>query len=237
MTALAAALAVPAGPMTVDVELAADERGLVVVGPNGAGKTTILRGLLGVRPARGTVRVGEELLFDSARGIDVPTEERRLAYVPQDYALFPHLSAADNVAFALRGPRVERRRQAGALLERLGVAAIADRRPAALSGGERQRVALARALALEPRALLLDEPLAALDVEAKDGVRAFLAAELRKLGRPFVLITHDADDVRAFGAPILVVEKGRVAQRGELAALARSPATAFAAKFFAGETS
>src|SRR6185503_14475039 len=145
------------------------------------------------RPARGWIRAGEELLFDAGRGIDVPVEERRLGYVPQNYALFPHLTALENVAFGLRGPAGRARAQA--LLASLGVADLAHRPAPRLSGGEKQRVALARALAVEPRVLLLDEPLAALDVETRAEVRAFLVAELRAIDRPFILVTHDANDV------------------------------------------
>ena len=136
-------------------------------------------------------------------GCDLPTEERGIAYVPQDYALFPHLTAAENVAFALAcarpaPPAAQRREQARAWLDRLGALACADRRPATLSGGERQRVALARALARSPRALLFDEPFAALDAGVRGDVRRFLRARLAELGLPALLVTHDrADVVRA----------------------------------------
>jgi ABC-type sulfate/molybdate transport systems ATPase subunit len=229
MTTLAARIAVRAGALDLDVALDVDERGLILVGPNGAGKTTTLLALVGARrPERGRIAIGGELLFGV--GIDRAIEERGLAYLPQDYALFPHLTAAGNVAFGLRGPRTERMQRARSLLERLGVGSVADRHATTLSGGERQRVALARALAPAPRAVLLDEPLAALDVEARGDVRAFLAAELRALGRPFIVITHDRDDVRALAAPICVLERGRVVQRGELSELEAAPATPFVEK-------
>ena len=236
MTTLEANIAVRLDAFTLEVALEVDERGLVVVGPNGAGKTTVLLALLGARrPARGRIAIAGDMLFDSAGGIDRPTEERGLAYLPQDYALFPHLTAERNVAFGIRGPRAARRAKARSLLERLGVAAVADRLPAALSGGERQRVALARALAPAPRALLLDEPLAALDVESRRSVRSFLVAELRAQYRPFIVITHDRDDVRAFDAPVAVIEQGRIVQRAEPAALEAAPATSFTARLFSGE--
>jgi molybdate transport system ATP-binding protein len=231
MIGLEANVALRAGALELAAELHADARGAVVVGPNGSGKTTLLLALLGVRrPARGFVRIDGEPLFDGGRGIDVPVEERRLGYVPQQYALFPHLTVLENVGFAL--PRRAPAEKARELLDRLGVVELAQRRPAALSGGEKQRVALARALAADPRALLLDEPLAALDVETRAEVRAFLAAELRAIGRPFVLVTHDPDDVRALAAPVLVIEAGRIVQRGEVAALEREPATDFVRKLF-----
>jgi ABC-type sulfate/molybdate transport systems ATPase subunit len=235
MTSLVASIAVRLGAFDLDVAFEVDERGLVLVGPNGAGKTTLLLATLGARrPSRGRIGIAGEVLFDSAGGIDRPTEERGLAYLPQDYALFPHLTAIQNVAFGLRGTRAERKAKAHSLLERLGVGAVADRLPAALSGGEQQRVALARALAPSPRALLLDEPLAALDAQSRRSVRAFLVAELRAQGRPFIVITHDRDDVRAFDAPVAVVERGRIVQRAEPAALETSPATSFVARLFDG---
>jgi molybdate transport system ATP-binding protein len=231
MTALVAHVCVRLGALDLDVALEVDERGLVLVGPNGAGKTSVLLSMVGARrPSRGRVTIAGDVLFDSAGGVDRATEERGLAYLPQDYALFPHLTAAKNVAFGMRGPRAERIEKARALLDRLRVGSVADRLPGALSGGEQQRVALARALAPAPRALLLDEPLAALDVESRRSVRAFLVAELREQHRPFIVITHDRDDVRAFDAPVVVVEHGRVVQRAEPAALEASPATSFAAR-------
>ncbi len=236
---LEGSFALQAGALALEVALAADARGLVIVGPNGAGKTTTLLALLGVRrPQRGHVRVDGEPLFDAAAGIDVPPERRRIAYVPQDYGLFPHLSALENVAFALGcGPappaRGDRRARARALLASLGIERVAATRPASLSGGERQRVALARALAIGPRAFFLDEPFAALDVEARGEVRAFLRAQLAAQGRPYVVVTHDPDDVAAFDAPIVVLEAGRVVQRGPRAELELRPATPFVRAFFA----
>jgi molybdate transport system ATP-binding protein len=235
MTALTASIALRAGALDLEIALEVDERGLVLVGPNGAGKTTVLLALVGARrPARGRVAIAGDVVFDSAGGIDLPTEERGLAYLPQSYALFPHLTAAQNVAFGLRGPRAERLDKARALLGRLGVGAVADRHPGALSGGEQQRVALARALAPAPRALLLDEPLAALDVESRQSVRAFLVAELRAQHRPFIVVLHDRDDIRAFAAPVAVVEHGRVVQHGELASLEATPASSFTARLLGG---
>ena len=230
---LTAELVVLAGVLEVELRLAVDGRGLVIAGPNGAGKTTALLALVGARrPVRGRIAVAGEVLFDAGAGIDLPPEERGLAYLPQDYALFPHLDAVANVAFGVRGRRRERLDRARSLLERLGIAHVAGRRPAALSGGERQRVALARALAAAPRALLLDEPLAALDVEARDDVRTFLLSELRAQGKPFIVVTHDRQDIRSLAAPVVVIEGGRVVQRGEVEELERAPASAFVARLF-----
>jgi ABC-type Fe3+/spermidine/putrescine transport system ATPase subunit len=205
----------------------------VVVGPNGAGKTTLLMMILGaVKPRDGHVRLGDERLYDAAAGVDVPIEGRRIGFVPQRYGLFPHLDVRGNVAFGLAGAtRAERLRAATAALEELGIAALATRRTARLSGGEAQRVALARALVHRPDALLLDEPLAALDAAIRQDTRRFLADRLRALGVPTVIVTHDRADAEAFGGEIVVMERGAVVQRGRLPELGARPATAFVARF------
>jgi molybdate transport system ATP-binding protein len=231
---LQAKLSVRLGTFALELALETDAC-LAIAGPNGAGKTTALLALLGiVRPEGGQVRLAGQALFDAAAGVDLPTEERGIAYVPQDYALFPHLTASGNVEFALGcvgRPRPQRREEARALLDRLGVLACADRLPAALSGGERQRVALARALARQPRALLFDEPFAALDAGARGAVRLYLRERLAELGLPAVVVTHDRADVEALGVPVLVLEGGRVVQRGSLAELEARPATEYVARF------
>jgi molybdate transport system ATP-binding protein len=155
----------------------------------------VVAGLL--RPREGRVACGEEVWLDTARGIDVPPEERRCGYLFQEYALFGHLRAWQNVAYGLRDtPRAERRQRAHELLERFGVGELADARPRTLSGGERQRVALARAVARRPAALLLDEPLAALDSRTRAGRGRELAALLRDADVPALLVTHDFTEAR-----------------------------------------
>lgn len=221
------------GPLLVDVELDTAPGTLVVVGPNGAGKTSLLSLLLGVLPAlRGKVEVGGAVLLDTDAGVDVPLEHRRLGYVPQDYALFSHLTVRGNIEFALASAepeldRAARGRRIDALLGDLGLAAHGERRTQALSGGEKQRVALARALSIGPRALLLDEPLSALDVHSRREVRTFLAAHLGKLGLPTVVVTHDAADARALGHRIAVLEEGRITQAGTWEELTARPASPF----------
>jgi molybdate transport system ATP-binding protein len=224
------------GTLALDVDFEVGEGSLVIVGPNGAGKTSLLGLLLGVLPAeQGRVELAGGVLFDGAAGVEVPVEARRIGYVPQDFALFPHLTVRGNVDFALAsGPSpAPRERRATAVLRDLGLEAVADRRPATLSGGEKQRAALARALSVEPRALLLDEPLAALDVHARREVRAFLAGYLRALSVPTIVVTHDPDDARLLGARVAVLEAGKIVQLGTWSELASRPATAFVAELTA----
>jgi molybdate transport system ATP-binding protein len=227
------------GALVLDAELDSGPGTLALVGPNGAGKSTLLSLVLGVLPVEhGRVAVGGSVLLDTSAAVDVPLEQRRLGYVPQDYALFSHLSVRGNVGFALasapEGPSgQERVRRLSEVLDELGLAALAERRPHTLSGGEKQRVALARALAASPRALLLDEPLAALDVHSRREVRAFLAAFLGRTGLPAVVVSHDADDARLLGQRIAVLENGRITQLGTWDELTAQPASPFVARFVA----
>jgi molybdate transport system ATP-binding protein len=198
---------------TLDVDVRFARGVTVLAGPSGAGKSTLLRIVAGLlRPDEGRVVIDGRVVDDAGAG--VPAFRRDVAYVFQEYALFPHLDVLDNVAYGLaaRGvARTARRATASAWLERLGIGALARARPRALSGGERQRVALARALAWTPRALLLDEPFAALDDATRTGVRDEVRATLAALGVPVVLVTHDESDVAAFDAPVVRLERGRVA--------------------------
>ena len=206
---------------------------LALAGPSGAGKTSVLRIVAGLlHPEHGRVSCGEEVWLDTAAGADVAPERRRCGYVFQEYALFPHLRAWQNVAYPLRDlPRRERHRRALELLDRFGLGALADARPRDLSGGERQRVAVARALARRPAALLLDEPLSALDARTRASAARELASVLRDSGVPALLVTHDFIEAALLGVQVGVIDGGRLVQIGSAAELAASPASAFVADF------
>jgi molybdate transport system ATP-binding protein len=220
---LEVALTVPAG------------RTLVLAGESGAGKTTILRLLAGLdTPRAGRVVLNGQPLLDTARGAFLPAWKRPVGYVAQDDALFPHLTVRENVAFGLRSegrPAREIRSRVGAMLERLGLEGLAERRPAELSGGERQRTALARALVLEPALLLLDEPLSALDLRTRDAVRAGLRRLLAELPGVTLYVTHQPAEALLFGDEIAVLEQGRITQSGTGDELLRRPRSEYVATF------
>jgi molybdate transport system ATP-binding protein len=230
MVALSVDLTVPARGFDVGLALDVGRETVALVGPSGAGKTTVLRAIAGlVRPARGRVECDGETWFDSERRVDRRPEERSVGLVFQDYALFPHLSVERNVAFGGRGHA-----RAEELLERFGIRHLARARPRELSGGERQRVALARALAREPKALLLDEPTAALDAHTRAGVRAELGELLRQLGLPALLVTHDFEDAAALADRVGVLVDGELRQVAPPADLVASPADGFVASLAGG---
>jgi molybdate transport system ATP-binding protein len=216
------------GKLALDVALEVPRGScLALGGPSGAGKTTVLRIAAGlVRPDEGRVRCGEHTWLDTARGIDLPPERRRCGYVFQDYALFGHMSAWRNVAYA-----GATRQRAHELLERFGLGDRADAKPPELSGGERQRVALARALARDPGVLLLDEPLSALDTRTRAAAARELAGVLRETGVPALLVTHDFHEAAQLGDRVGVLDRGRIVQLGEPAELAARPASPFVADF------
>jgi len=231
---LRARLRTQVGALALDIALAVPAgRCVALAGPSGAGKTTVLRALAGLlTPAEGRIDCGGDTWLDRDRGIALAPERRGCGYLFQDYALFGHLSVWRNVAYGLRElPRRERRARALALLERFGVAALADRRPGGLSGGERQRVALARALAPRPRALLLDEPLSALDARSRGRAARELARLLAELEVPALLVTHDFAEAALLGDEVAVLDGGRIVQRGTAAELAARPASGFVADF------
>lgn len=207
---------------------------LAVLGPNGSGKSTLLAAVAGLVPVgAGHVRIGTTVLDDTTTGIRVPPEQRPVGFVFQQYLLFDHLSVLDNVAFGPRArgaSRRESRRIAEPWLERFGLADRRDDRPGRLSGGQAQRVALARALAIEPRVLLLDEPLAALDATSRRQVRRDLRHDLAAFDGVRILVTHDPVDAYALADRIAVLDAGSVAQTGTVAEITAHPRSRFVAE-------
>ncbi len=220
---------------TVQVSLTIPGGILVLLGPSGHGKTTLLNFIAGVmHPDQGRVQVGDRVFFDSRQGVNVSMEDRNVGYVFQDYALFPHLTVFDNVAFGLRARGSERSQihaRVMAELERLGIAHLRHERPARLSAGQRQRVALGRTLITQPDVLLLDEPLSALDMQLRARIRGELKSLLRQLSIPTVIVTHDPLDAIGLGDEIAVIEQGRIIQRGSYEALLSRPSSRFVAEF------
>lgn len=234
-------------PFSLDVayEIADEEKCAVLFGPSGSGKSLTLQCLAGlVRPDAGRIAVGGDVFYDGEKDVFVPARLRRIGYMFQDYALFPHLTLLQNVAFARTGlwpgrvGRMERER-ALALLERFGLARLASRLPAQLSGGQRQRAALARTLNADPKLLLLDEPFSALDPLLRDRLRLELKEFLAALTIPAVVITHDPDDVDAFAGRLVLYDHGGARQVGDYQAIRRgfpSPAACLRALQAADDT-
>lgn len=212
-----------------DVQLTLDVAGTIaLVGPSGAGKSSILRAIAGLaRPAEGRIVLADDVWFDSQAGIYRSPETRSVGFLFQEYALFPHMTVRQNIAYGGRNNIPE-------LLERFGIAALANAQPAALSGGERQRVALARALAREPKVLLLDEPLSALDPHTRDTIRVELRATLRELGLPTIIVTHDFIDAAALADRVGVLVDGALVQVGTAEELISAPVSPFVARFAGG---
>ncbi len=217
----------------LSLELKAQEI-LALVGPSASGKTSVVRALLGLLPAaRGVVRVGGEVATDGPRIVLAP-EERNLAVVFQDLALWPHLTVHGNLAFGLDARKVpppEREERIANMLGRVGLRGMERRSPGALSGGERQRVAIARALVLEPRAVLLDEPLANLDVDLKRELLSLFRELISERRVPTIFVTHDPREAAKLGDRLAVLEGGRITQVGLMAELQARPATRFVESF------
>ncbi|NVM79206.1 molybdate transport system ATP-binding protein [Duganella sp. SG902] len=202
----------------LEVRFASAARRVVVHGPSGAGKSQMMKALAGlVTPDRGRIALAGRCLYDGAGGVNLPARERNVAYLFQDYALFPHLNVRQNVGFGLRrgwrNPRASVDEEAIRYwLRRFELEQVAHQFPHQLSGGQRQRVALARALAPRPSALLLDEPFAALDPGLRERMRAELDTLQRRLAIPMLIITHDPEDVRVFGEHVLRMDGGRIVE-------------------------
>lgn len=218
-------------PVLSDFDLSVENgQALALLGPSGCGKTTVLRLILGLAvPADGVVRLEDAVVSEGSRLL-VPPEERGLAVVFQDLALWPHLTVWGNLSFVLAAravPRGERASRISAILERLGLADKVDRYPGDLSGGERQRVAIARALVLEPRAVLLDEPLSNVDVTLKRELLSLFRGLFQERHSTAVYVTHDLREAASLGDRIAVMESGRIVQVGTLHELREKPAGAF----------
>jgi molybdate transport system ATP-binding protein len=219
----------------VEFDLALDDgQVLAVLGPNGVGKSTLLHMIAGLlHPDRGRIDIGDTVLTDTGTGTFVPAHARGVAMLTQQALLFPHLTVTGNVAYAPRcrgQSRSAARRTAQHWLEAVGVAELRDRRPSELSGGQAQRVAVARALAAEPRLLLLDEPMAALDVTAAPSLRRLLRSVLRDQRRTAIIVTHDLLDALAIADKVAVIENGRVAEWGPARTVLAAPRSEFAAR-------
>jgi molybdate transport system ATP-binding protein len=231
---LDASIQLTLGPLDLEMELTIDEGEVVaLLGPNGAGKTSLLRAIAGLVPFKsGHVRLDGKVLEDTATNRYVPTEQRSIGFVFQDYLLFPHLSVLDNVAFGLRSrgmPRGAATDKAVQWLDRVGLKSYLRAKPAELSGGQRQRVALARALAPDPRLLLLDEPLAALDVTTRADVRRDLKRHLESFQGIRLVVTHDPLEAMALADRLIVMEKGRLVQTGTPAEVTERPRSQYVA--------
>jgi molybdate transport system ATP-binding protein len=224
------------GAFILDTRFQAPAGITALFGPSGAGKTLTLRCVAGLeRPERGRVAVGERVLLDREAGVEVPPRHRRIGYVFQQYALFPHLSVLENVGYGLAAlPRAERWARARELLARVGLEDHGGRRPRDLSGGEQQRVALVRAIATGPELLLLDEPFAALDQRVRQRLRLELLRLHEQTGTPVVLVTHDLAEVRQLASHLVLCEDGRVLRSAPTAEVLRDPGSAAAAELLSG---
>ena len=210
----------------------------VLFGPSGSGKTTVLRCLAGLeRPEEGTIQFDGEIWFDSGMGKSVPVQRRNIGFVPQDYALFPHLNVADNIAYSLHGlAAMEKQSRVVETMRWLGLNGLEQRLPGELSGGQQQRVALARAVVRRPRLLLLDEPLSSLDTPTRQRLRGELRSLLLQLGIPTILVTHDQLEAAALGDQLVVLDQGRMLQTGPVADVINRPANLAVAAIVGTET-
>ena len=213
-------------------------RTIVLFGRSGSGKSTALRCLAGLdRPDEGTIRFGSEIWYDAHGKQFAPPQKRQIGFVPQDYALFPHLSVARNIGYGVTAlGKSERSMRVAQTIRWLGLQGLEDRRPGQLSGGECQRVALARALIREPRLLLLDEPLSALDAPTRLRLRGELRHLLKQLAIPTVLVTHERTEALALGDQLVVMDGGRIVQQGPVHEIFSKPASLAVAGIVAMET-
>src|SRR5215470_11692624 len=212
----------PGQPFRLDVEFTAPSGVTILFGPSGSGKTTCLRAVAGiVTPDEGRISLDGRLYFDSASGVNLSIQRRRVGFVFQDYVLFPHLTAEQNVAYGIRSgensgaqSRAAKSERAHELLSLLGIDYVARQYPRELSGGESQRVALARALASDPAIVLLDEPLSAVDAKTRARLLIEIKATQQRTGIPFLYVTHNVAEVVEIGDHVIVLNEGRVIRQG-----------------------
>ena len=224
---LSVVISLKAGDFGLTVAFEAGGETTAILGPSGAGKSLTLRAIAGlVRPSTGRIALDGESLFDSKDGTDVPARRRGVGYVFQDYALFPHLTVAQNISFGLHGAKGDEKRSAVAdMVDLLRLHGLEDRYPRRLSGGERQRVALGRALAPHPRLLLLDEPFSALDAPARESLTQEFLMLRERIAVPAILVTHDVAEAYALSSDLVVIERGMVLQSGPRASVSNAPLT------------
>lgn len=216
----------------VGVDLRLDEELLVLFGPSGAGKTMILKMISGiVKPDDGRVVSGGDVLFDSSNGVNLPVRNRKVGYLFQDYALFPHMTVEENIAYGIEGPKAVAGKKVSELLGLMRLAGLEKRYPHELSGGQKQRTALARTLAAEPRVLLLDEPFSALDYQVREKLRADLLNIHRVYPITTVLVTHDLEEAFMLGKKIAVINNGSIEQSGTREDVFYRPKTRNVARF------
>jgi molybdate transport system permease protein len=212
---------------TLAPDFSSDTEPLAILGPSGAGKSMTLRCIAGLeKPDEGSIRLGGRILFDSKAGINVPARQRGIGLLFQNYALFPHLTVAENVAFGLKGAsRGERGNRTQQQIADVRLEGLESRLPRELSGGEQQRVALARALAIEPQALLLDEPLSALDTYLRSKIEQLLITTLARFRRPALYVTHNIEEAYRIATKLVVLSKGKVVASGVREEVFRDPPT------------
>jgi molybdate transport system ATP-binding protein len=225
------------GEFCLDVSLQSETGPLVIIGPSGAGKTLILRSIAGiVRPERGRIAVNGRTLFDSEVRLNLAAQDRHVGYVPQEYALFPHLTVAGNIGYGLRGSSAEKRATVAETLELVGLVDQRNLRPRSLSGGQRQRVALARALAVRPEVLLLDEPFSALDVPTRELLLEDVRHLIAKTATPTIIVTHDRNEALHLANSVAVLIAGTIRQVGPPTTVFGYPASEEVASFVGVET-
>jgi molybdate transport system ATP-binding protein len=223
--------------LTIDVDIKVSNGVTVLFGPSGAGKTSILRTIAGIiRPDEGRISLDQKIYFDSAAGISLPIQQRKVGYVFQNHVLFPHLTAEENVSYGARSNAgLSARNRVQELFSMLGIQKASARYPHELSGGEQQRVALARALATDPLIMLLDEPLSAVDVATRSRLLEEIAAIQQRSGIPFLYVTHNHSEAVRLGNAMIIVDEGKVVQEGAPLEIFNAPQTASAARIVGAE--